>query len=81
MVRRYSTLWRFFCRGYSGVEGPSTCDGGGLDLQGLLGLGGEDHRAGDNQGRAHVLLGDLLVIFQGALLKNHLDAFEAAAVR
>ena len=24
MVRRYSTVWRFFCRGYSGVEGPST---------------------------------------------------------
>ena len=55
-------------------------DGSGLDFQGLLGLGGEDHLALDNQSRAHVLLGDLLVIFQGALLKNHLDAFEAAAV-
>ena len=22
MVRRYSTLWRFFWRGYSGEEGP-----------------------------------------------------------
>ena len=55
-------------------------NGIGLDLQGLLGLGGQDDLAVDDEGSAHVLLGDLLVVFQGGFLEDDLDALEAAAV-
>ena len=55
-------------------------DGSRLDLQGLLGLGSEDHRAGDDEGRAHVLSGDVLVIVQDVGVHDDLQIFEAGAV-
>ena len=55
-------------------------DGGGLDLQGLLGLRREGHGAGDHQGRAHVLGGDLLIVVQGVGVHDDLQVFEAGAV-
>ena len=54
------------------MEGPSTSISVGLELQGLLGLGGQDDLAVDDEGRAHVLLGDLLVVVQGGFLKDDL---------
>ena len=51
-----------------------------LDLQRLLGLGGEDQLAGDNEGRAHVLPGHLLVVVQGIGIHHHLEIPEAGAV-
>ena len=55
-------------------------DGGGLDLQGLFRLGGQNHGAGDGQGGAHVLSGDLFIILQGGGIHNDLQIFEAGAV-
>ena len=55
-------------------------DSGGLQLNGLLGVGGIDQGAGHNQRRAHVLLGDILIIFHDAVLKDHLKALKIAAV-
>ena len=51
-----------------------------LDLQGLLGLGGEDQLPGDDEGRAHILSGDLLIIAQGIGVHDHLQVPEAGAV-
>ena len=39
MVRRYSTLWRFFWRGYSGAEGPSTAMEAAFTSKGCLASG------------------------------------------
>ena len=47
----------------------------GFQLQGLLGLRSEDHGARDEEGRAHVLGGDVLIVFQGPGLHNHLEVF------
>ena len=69
-----------FLQGILRGGGALHLDGGGLQLQGLLGLGGEDHGPLDHQGGPHVLLGDLLVVFQGGGLKDHLEALEAGAV-
>ena len=55
-------------------------DGGSFDLQRLLGLRRQHHGAGDDQGGTHVLAGDLLVIFQGTRVHNHLEVAEAGAV-
>ena len=55
-------------------------DGVGLDLQRLLGPGGEDHLTGDDKGGAHVLPGDLLVIVQHAGVHDDLKVLEAGAV-
>ena len=52
----------------------------GLHLQGLLGLGGEHQRAGDDEGRAHVLGGDVLIVVQGIGVHHHLQVPEAGAV-
>ena len=52
----------------------------GLQLQGLLGIGGQGHHAGDDQGRAHVLGRDVLVIVQRAGLHDYLEIAEAGAV-
>ena len=66
--------------GILGGGGALHLDGRGLYLQGLLGSGGEDHRAGDHEGRAHVLLGDLLEVLHHAVLKDNLEVLEAGAV-
>ena len=55
-------------------------DGGGLELQGLLGLGGEDDCTGDPERGPHVLSGDFLIIFQGVRRQDDLKVFEAGAV-
>ena len=55
-------------------------DGVGLDLQGLLGLGGQHHGAADDQRRAHVLGGDLLIVGQLLGGHDHLQILEAGAV-
>ena len=39
MVRRYSTLIRFFCSGYSGPQGPSTVIWSALISKGCLAWG------------------------------------------
>ena len=39
IVRRYSTLWRFFCKGYSGAEGPSTVMEAAFTSRGCLAPG------------------------------------------
>ena len=55
-------------------------DFAGLQLKGLLGLRRQHQGAADDQRRAHVLPGDLIVIFQAPALKDHLQRLEAAAV-
>ena len=60
--------------------GPFHRDGGGLDLQGLFRLRGQNHGAGDGQGGAHILSGDLFIILQGGGIHNDLQIFEAGAV-
>ena len=52
----------------------------GLELKGLFGLGGADERAVDDKGGTDVLVGDLVIIFKLAALKNDLQRFKAAAV-
>ena len=52
----------------------------GLELKGLPGLGRERQNAADDQGRAHVLVGDLVVIVELAALEHDLQGFEAGAV-
>ena len=52
----------------------------GLELQRLFGLGGEGHRAGDDQGGAHVLGGDFLIIVQSGGFHYHLEILEAGTV-
>ena len=59
---------------------PLHRDGRRLDLQRLLGLGGEHHGAGDDKGRAHVLPGNLLVVVQHPRVHDHLQILEAGAV-
>ena len=55
-------------------------DGGGFDLQRLLGLGRQHHGAAHDQGGAHILRGDLLVVIQLLGAHDHLQIFEAGAV-
>ena len=55
-------------------------DNGGLKLDGLLGIGGIHQRAAHNQRRAHVLLGDILIILHDAVFKDHLEALKIAAI-
>ena len=69
-----------FLQGIVGGGGALYGDGDGLYLQRLLGLGGEDHRAGDDEGGPHVLTGDLLVVVQGVSIHDHLEVLEAGAV-
>ena len=69
-----------FLKGIVGSGGALHRDGDGFELQGLLGLWGQDHSAGDDQCRAHVLRGDLGVVGQGGGLHDHLEIFEARAV-
>ncbi len=51
-----------------------------LELKGLLGLRGQHQRAAHDQGGAHVLPGDLIVIVQAGPLKYDLQRLEVAAV-
>ena len=51
-----------------------------MDLKGLLGLRRGDELPGDDEGRAHVLGGDLLEVIDFPLLKDHLDPLEGGAV-
>ena len=67
-------------QGIVGGGGALHQDGGGLQLQRLLGLRSQLHRAGDDEGGAHVLPGDLFVIIQGGGLHDHLQVFEAGTV-
>ena len=66
--------------GVVGGGGALHSDGVRLELQGLLGLGSEDHGAGDHQGGPHVLPGDLLEVIQARGLHHHLEVFQAGAV-
>ena len=55
-------------------------NGNGLDFQRLLGLGSQDDLALDDQGGAHVLAGDFLVIAQDISVQDDLQVLEAGAV-
>ena len=55
-------------------------DLGSFQLKGLLGVGGEHQLAGDDEGGAHILLGDLVVVGQRAPVHDHLQVVEAAAI-
>jgi len=55
-------------------------DLGGLQLQRLLGIRCQGHNAGDDQGRAYVLGGDVLIVREGLCLHHHLKIAEAGAV-
>ena len=55
-------------------------DDGGLELHRLLGLRHVDHRALDHQRRAHILLGNLPVVVQNAVLHDDLQGLKAATV-
>ncbi len=59
---------------------PLHLNGGGVDLKGLLGVGGEHKAALDHQGGAHVALANLLEVFHLAILKHNLEAAEGGAV-
>ena len=52
----------------------------GLQLKGLLGPRGQHQGTTHDEGRAHVLMGDLIIIFQASPLEHHLQRLEAAAV-
>jgi len=55
-------------------------DLGGLQLQWLLGIRCQGHNAGDDQSRAYVLGGDVLIVREGLCLHHHLKIAEAGAV-
>lgn len=55
-------------------------DLGSPQLQGLLGLRRQHHGAPDDQGRAHVLSRDFLIIMQFIGAHDHLQIAEAGAV-
>ena len=59
--------------------GALDLDGGGLDLEGLLGAGSQHQLAGDDQGGADVDLADLLEIGDGIIIDD-LDGGEVGAV-
>ena len=67
-------------QGIVGGGGTLHSDGVGLYLQGLLGAGGEHHSAGDDQGGAYVLAGDLLIIVQHVGVHDDLKILKAGAV-
>ena len=69
-----------FLQGVVGGGGALHLDGGGLQLQGLLGLRRQDDGAGDDQGGAHVLGGDILIVLQRPGLHDHLEILEAGPV-
>ena len=80
MVRKKLHAVALLLQGVVRGGGPLHGDGGGFHLQGLLGLGGEHHRAGDNEGRAHILAGNIPVIVQHVGVHDYLQIFEAGAV-
>ena len=59
--------------------GAFNADFAGLNLKGLLGIGGHLHGALHNQGSAHVDLGDFLEICQGIVV-HHLHGGEISTV-
>ena len=69
-----------FLQGILGGRRPFHRDGGGLHLQGLLRLRREHHGAGDDEGGAHVLPGDLLIVIQRVGVHDDLEVFKAGAV-
>ena len=69
-----------FLQGVVGGGGPLHLDGGRLHLQGLLGLRGKRHLSLDDEGGAHVLPGDFLVVVQDVGVHDHLEVFKAGTV-
>jgi hypothetical protein len=55
-------------------------DLGGLEFEGLLCLGRQSENALDDEGRADVLLGQLLIVIQFIRLNNDLKIFQIASV-
>ena len=55
MVRKNSTVWRFFLQGVIGGGGALYHDFGSVDFKGLLGLWGGKQCACNPQGGPHVL--------------------------
>ncbi len=54
-------------------------DGGSLNFKGLLGVGSQNHLAGNHQGCTDVDFGDLLEVFQGVIV-NHLNRGEVGTI-
>ncbi|MPM27916.1 hypothetical protein SDC9_74432 [bioreactor metagenome] len=69
-----------FLKGIIGGGGPLHLDLRGLQLQRLLGVGSQYHRAGDQQRRAHVLRYDPGVVHQIVRVQNYLQILEVGAV-
>ena len=62
------------------MEAPSTEMAAALISRGCFASGVRNHGAGDGQGGAHVLSGDLFIILQGGGIHNDLQILEAGAV-
>ena len=69
-----------FLQGIIGGGGTLYGDLLGVDLKGLLGLGGEQQPAPDDEGGADILSGDLIKIRELILLEYYLQIAEVAAV-
>ena len=63
-----------------GAAGTQHGDGVGVDLKGLLGVGGQHQGAGDLKTGVQATLGDLGIVGQFVSLENNLDGLIAAAV-
>ena len=63
-----------------GAAGAQHGDGVGVDLKGLLGVGGQHQGAGDLKAGVQAALGDLGIVGQFVSLENNLDGLIAAAV-
>ena len=61
--------------------GAQDLDAVGVQLKGLLGLGGQDQAAGHPHAGVQAGVGHLLVVGELGRLKDHLQGLEAAAVR
>ena len=59
---------------------PSTSMEAAFSSRGCLASGVRTHGAGDDQGGAHVLGGDILIVLQRPGLHDHLQILEAGAV-
>ena len=60
-------------------RGTLYSDLGGLDFKRLLGIGGQQHLALDDQGGTHIYLGNLIKIIHGVVV-DHLDRGKESAV-
>ena len=70
----------FFLQGVFRRRGALHHNLRGVDLKGLLGLGGLQQSARNAQGSAHILGSDLLEILDLPIFKHHLHTFEGGAV-